>query len=62
MAEKSHGDGGLRRVRRGRGVKKEEWVWANVIWWTASGVRMGGKRVLVWETGLFDRLDFLGET
>lgn len=25
---KSHGDGGFRRVRRRRGVEKEEWGWA----------------------------------
>ena len=58
-SRKSHGVRGLERVT---GVKKDGWGWVNVIW-TAPRVRMGQQRkVLVWDTGLFDRLDFLGVT
>lgn len=60
---KSRGDWGFRGWEKAADVKKDgQQAWVNVIWWTVPGVKMGQRRVLVWETGLFDRLDFLGNT
>lgn len=28
------------------------WGWVNVMWWTAPGVGIGQRKVLVWETRL----------
>lgn len=63
---KSHGKGGFRRWEETAGVKKDEWGWAVDLGECdlVDCIRSEGRqrKMLVWEIGLFNRLNFWSET